>query len=456
MNTVYRLITFSLFVFLHFSCSDDGIDGLDGQSALVNALDEPPGENCKTGGIRIEIGIDLNSNSILDSDEVQNVSFVCDGESLADEGQTFLVITGDITNEEAQAKVDAEVGANTQLIIIKNTNQLTRLMLPQVEHLAEVQIDGNRALGTLDFPNLLKVDDRITFNNNRSDSLKVKMNSLNEVTGNIEFSNNTSLDAELNMLEKAFWVQIQNENQTDFELNLPLLREVLVIEISDNTGGFNFRFPELVELGDLYVNDNLIFDFFFEAPKLEQLMLLEVIGNEAIGASLAFSEVFDLSGVTEINTLLLQGDNWFTIFDLPNIQSFFSSNISSNDDLVSIDMENLSSVDNLIISSNDALTSVNLESLEGFGDNFNVSSNPFLTGLNIDAFTSTNDFFISLDRNAFSSATVNYVLARFVSITPPVSGVTLNLQQTPAAPPTGQGLTDKATLESNGNTINTD
>lgn len=57
--------------------------------------------------------------------------------------------------------------------------------------------------------------------------------------------------------------------------------------------------------------------------------------------------------------------------------------------------------------------------------------------------------------NSLSSANINAILAALVAagIT---NGVLLCNDQTPAAPPTGQGITDAATLESRGWTVTTD
>ena len=50
---------------------------------------EPPGITCIGGGTKIISGIDLNGNEILDSDEVQNTVFVCNGISL--EGTDYII-----------------------------------------------------------------------------------------------------------------------------------------------------------------------------------------------------------------------------------------------------------------------------------------------------------------------------------------------------------------------------
>jgi len=53
--------------------------GSDGKQALLKPIPEPAGENCSSGGYRIESGIDLNSNGTLESEEIQSSIFICNG-----------------------------------------------------------------------------------------------------------------------------------------------------------------------------------------------------------------------------------------------------------------------------------------------------------------------------------------------------------------------------------------
>src|ERR1043165_7368813 len=65
-----------------FACDGDpGSPGSSGANALVVSVPEPAGTNCPFGGTKIVVGIDANSNGILDSVEVgsQGTSYVCNG-----------------------------------------------------------------------------------------------------------------------------------------------------------------------------------------------------------------------------------------------------------------------------------------------------------------------------------------------------------------------------------------
>jgi ELWxxDGT repeat protein len=59
----------------------DGQDGSDGLNALVSMTPEAAGSNCANGGTRIDVGIDDNSNGQLESSEIDQTQYVCDGGS---------------------------------------------------------------------------------------------------------------------------------------------------------------------------------------------------------------------------------------------------------------------------------------------------------------------------------------------------------------------------------------
>jgi hypothetical protein len=70
---------------LTFSCSIDRpdkqlvIEGIDGMNTLVNVSTEPESESCPTGGIKLEFGLDVNGDGILNANEITQTAFVCNG-----------------------------------------------------------------------------------------------------------------------------------------------------------------------------------------------------------------------------------------------------------------------------------------------------------------------------------------------------------------------------------------
>ena len=72
---------------------DDGNDGADGSSgddgstglnSLINTTLEPVGSNCSFGGIKIESGLDSDASGTLDSGEVTQTQYICNGNDGAD------------------------------------------------------------------------------------------------------------------------------------------------------------------------------------------------------------------------------------------------------------------------------------------------------------------------------------------------------------------------------------
>jgi hypothetical protein len=66
----------SLFILM---CSCEGEDGTDGLNSLLSTQVEAAGLNCPAGGLRINHGLDLNSNTILDNSEVESSDYICNG-----------------------------------------------------------------------------------------------------------------------------------------------------------------------------------------------------------------------------------------------------------------------------------------------------------------------------------------------------------------------------------------
>jgi hypothetical protein len=57
-----------------------GPAGPAGQSSMLSLTDEPVGENCPQGGVRVESGIDVDGNGSLGAEEVDQQKFVCNGD----------------------------------------------------------------------------------------------------------------------------------------------------------------------------------------------------------------------------------------------------------------------------------------------------------------------------------------------------------------------------------------
>ncbi|MDA7846275.1 hypothetical protein N9A87_04435 [Euryarchaeota archaeon] len=57
----------------------DGLDGDDSLSTLITTTTEASGNNCAAGGLRIDIGLDDNADGILDTTEIDQTQYLCNG-----------------------------------------------------------------------------------------------------------------------------------------------------------------------------------------------------------------------------------------------------------------------------------------------------------------------------------------------------------------------------------------
>ena len=53
--------------------------GPEGKKSLIDLISEAPGPNCATGGYKIVSGIDINNNNVLDASEIQVTKYICNG-----------------------------------------------------------------------------------------------------------------------------------------------------------------------------------------------------------------------------------------------------------------------------------------------------------------------------------------------------------------------------------------
>jgi len=83
MKKTTRILSFFLTLLIIGCSGDDGVDGINGingLNSLVVTVIEQSGSNCPNGGFQIQSGIDINSNNQLETGEIDNTEFICNGE----------------------------------------------------------------------------------------------------------------------------------------------------------------------------------------------------------------------------------------------------------------------------------------------------------------------------------------------------------------------------------------
>lgn len=75
------------------AAGENGTSGEDGTSVLVSTSAEAAGDNCATGGIKLESGTDTNDDGVLDAGEITDTQYVCNGDGGGDGLQSLIATT---------------------------------------------------------------------------------------------------------------------------------------------------------------------------------------------------------------------------------------------------------------------------------------------------------------------------------------------------------------------------
>lgn len=168
----------------------------------------------------------------------------------------------------------------------------------------------------------------------------------------------------------------------------------------------------------------------------------------------------DLSMVKKIINLDIKDNLKLTAVNLNSLTDIYDDlNIYGNEKLGSILFPALKTIQGFDtqINDNPSLTSVSFPVLTKIQGLF-CANNRLLTSISIPSlsFLSKTQGSLSFGKNALPSSQVNLILSTVINITPK-SGVYVELaNQNPPAPPTGQGILDKATLIGRGTSVYTD
>jgi hypothetical protein len=146
-----------------------GTNGTNGQNTLVRTTTESAGANCTTGGVKIEYGLDANSNGILEAGEVNATltKYVCNG-AIGSSGSTgpqgpigATGLTGPqgpqgvagTTGLQGPAGTAGTNGTNGQNTLVKTTNESAGANCTtggvKIEYGLDVNSNGNLDAGEI-------------------------------------------------------------------------------------------------------------------------------------------------------------------------------------------------------------------------------------------------------------------------------------------------------------------
>ncbi len=406
--------------------------------------------------------------------------------------------------------VDLSMLTNLIYIEIDDNAALTSVNLSGLTRCDGIfNVSNCPALNTLNLSALTKINSGY-LSINSTGLTNITLSNLTKVSGYINISENPSLvNISLPLITSAATIEIR-EDSSLANINLPNLSVAkgsmnitdckVLNSVNFNSlttcDGFNFQknitisaiaFPVMTNItgGFTIRNNNALTNINFS-------VLTSIKGSFNLEGNTALTG-FNLSVLNTSGGLFIGGNNALTSFTLPVATILNGSggvgsiNIGSNNlALTSFSLPNLIAIGGISISNgNNNLATLNFPALTSF-NSFNTFSTPLLATVNLPlvntigtSTTSNNSISlyiqssmltnfslpslttlfgsISLPQNKLTSANVNGLLAKLVSITPNITGRFISLSgQSPSAPPTGQGLTDKATLISNGNSVSTD
>lgn len=345
---------------------------------------------------------------------------------------TFILTDNSFVNLNAPLLKRAD-----QVIDISGNPNLLSISLPQFtgpsgRPLSLFKVTANRKLLSVDVPLLTHADSIIIDQNKKCTAVNFPL--LNSVTG-LKLKNDSSLAI----------------------ISFPALASVTrKIEITDDSfvtrlGAQVLSFPALSSAGGISITKGLA------APSLI-FPALSIIGSFNVSSTLNLSSISLplLTAATENFSVV--GNYGLTAIASPALISTPYLFINSNTGLRTLDVPALTSVGRISFSYNDSCSLLNFPSLTSItdpGQTLNITWCPSLAGISMPVLSVLNNNGIAFGRNQLPSSQINAWLSKLVSLS--VTGKTINtLYQSPLAPPTAQGITDKATLQANGNTVYTD
>lgn len=304
-------------------------------------------------------------------------------------GKAKLVLSDTITNAQAQAIIDADFGPNTQELYIMGCDRLTSFSLPALTTSTNVFVCDNPILNTLNLQNL------------------------RACTGHVYVQNCPLLsNLNLNSLQNV----ILSTMGSDYAF------------VIQKTRVSNLTFPSLKRVsGAMAVTDN------------GQLVSINLPALS-----------------NPISVLAISNNSSLTSISIPLLTSCGGLWMESNISLPTITLPALQKLNYFYIFKHASLTSINFPALTQIvapAGYCKVNQSPNVTSVRFDNLIQFLPAELDLTWCKLPSTEINYILAKFVSISPAITGKRLSLAQLVSAPPTGQGIIDRATLVANGNTV---
>jgi hypothetical protein len=230
------------------------------------------------------------------------------------QGKTSIVITGNITNAQAAAQIEAEFGPYTENIYIRNTTGLTIVDLSAIKSLINLGISDNANLTSINLSGLTSVYEYCNINENKVLSI-LSFPVLTVTPSNGEFSifNNPALSTiSLPVLANLSQFSIYN-NAIITSITFPNLASVSnELYIWDNLSLISIEFPLLTSCKSIYFYGNKLPSSQINTLLNKFLTISPVTGKQISLSGQVPSAPPTGQGIIDKQTLITAGNNVYT------------------------------------------------------------------------------------------------------------------------------------------------
>ncbi|MFZ4797112.1 MAG: hypothetical protein ACOYMA_06430 [Bacteroidia bacterium] len=385
--------------------------------------------------------ITISNNINLQSVNLSNLKYVSQG--LTSSNSVYIHTNPKLSSLNLNSLQTTLVGINL------SNNYLTAINLPSLNYCSFVVVSGT-SITSINLGQAKSVGS-ITISNTSVPS--INLNQLENISGGLIISNNLLLASINSSIVKSIRGNLNiSSNPLLTSISLSALDSVGTLTISGN------NLFSVLNLSSLKtINGNITFTNNPSFASLNLSSMNSSLGAINISNNIALTSI-NCANLTTCKGLYLDQDSLLSNINFDKLKTIANSYLSiSYCKLSSISFPLLDIVSSYIsIANNSNLTSISFDSLiGGINSYLTIKNNPLL---NLIAHPNLKTFYyIEFRFNRLSTSTINDLLAFYVNITPILSGKQIQLNsQVPTAAPSGLGITNKATLISRGNTVQTD
>lgn len=193
--------------------------------------------------------------TIIGTTQLLSVPYALYALNSKQQGKTTIILANDITDAQAAAQINQELGPNTENILISNTTQLTTVDFSAATSLISISVTNNSALNTVNFSNLSKLYGDLSFDSNPN-LTSFSLNNLTE-SKNISITNNSNLTSFIftNYYKTYEIIKITDNNNLQ-SISFPSLYSCSVILFNYNPNITGVSLPSLSSSDVIQINSN--------------------------------------------------------------------------------------------------------------------------------------------------------------------------------------------------------